>query len=68
MAIGNVILMHECFPKQFRMGTAIMKYNTETEKKGKIKRANSGRRTASRKIDYKTAYRPPGIATPRSSG
>ena len=68
MAIGNMILMHECFPKQFHMGTSIIKYNIETAKKCKKKRANSERRTASREIGFKTAYRPPGIATPGSSG
>ena len=29
MVIGNVELMHECFPKHLRMGTARMKYDKE---------------------------------------
>ena len=33
MAIGNVELMQECFPKHFRMGTAWMKEDKETEDK-----------------------------------
>ena len=35
MAIGNVELMHGCFPKYSRMGTAIMKYDKETDWEGK---------------------------------
>ena len=31
MAIGNVELLHECFPKHSRMGRATMKYDNETE-------------------------------------
>ena len=31
MAIGNVELLHECFSKHSRMGTAIMKWDKETE-------------------------------------
>ena len=32
MAIGNGELMHECFPKHSRMGTARLKYVKETDK------------------------------------
>ena len=32
MAIGHGELMHECFPKQLRMGTARMKEDNETDK------------------------------------
>ena len=35
MAIGNVELMHECFLKHSRMGTARMKYDKETEEEAK---------------------------------
>ena len=31
MAIGNVELMHECFPNNSRMGTARMKQENETD-------------------------------------
>ena len=33
MAIGNVALMQECFPKHLCMGTAKIKYDQETEGK-----------------------------------
>ena len=36
-AIGNVKLMHECFPKHLSMETARMKYEIETEKNVRIK-------------------------------
>ena len=35
MAIGNGELMHECFPKHLRMGTARMKQDKETDEGGK---------------------------------
>ena len=35
MAIGNVELMHKCFPKHSRMGTERMKYDKETERNNK---------------------------------
>ena len=35
MAIRNETLVHECFPKHMRMGTARMKYDKETDKEGK---------------------------------
>ena len=35
MAIRNWELMHECFPKHLRMGTARMRENKETDEKGK---------------------------------
>ena len=37
MAIGNVELMHECFPEHSRKGTARMKYDKETDEEGKIR-------------------------------
>ena len=47
MAIGNVELVHKCFPKYSRLGTARMKYNTETDKEGEkrgvsMKRSKAG--------------------------
>ena len=35
MAIGNWELIHECFPKHSRMGTARMKEDNETDEDGK---------------------------------
>ena len=37
MAIGNGKLVHECFPKHSRMGTARMKYIKERREYGKSK-------------------------------
>ena len=33
MAIGNVELINDCFPKHSRIGTARLKYDKETEEK-----------------------------------
>ena len=49
MAIENVELMHECFPKHFRMGTARIKEHNETDEDGKQKRV----KMESRKVDTK---------------
>ena len=35
MAIENGELMHECFPKHLRMGTARMKEDNETDEDGR---------------------------------
>ena len=35
MAIGNGVLMQECFPKHLRMGTATIKKDKETDEHGK---------------------------------
>ena len=35
MDIGNDEIMHECFPKHSRTGTARMKYDKETDEEGK---------------------------------
>ena len=35
MAIGNVKLLHECFPKHLRMGTARIEYDEETKEEGR---------------------------------
>ena len=48
MAIGNWELMHECFPKHPRMGTARQKLDNETEEENK-KRINAERSTADTK-------------------
>ena len=40
MAIGNVELMHECLPKHLRMGTALMKYDVDTEGEGTKRSVN----------------------------
>ena len=47
MAIGNVELMHECFPKHSLMGKA--KKNKETDEEGKKKGVNVERRKAGKK-------------------
>ena len=49
MAIGNGELMHECFPKHSRMGTAIMKYDKETNEEGKKRGVSVERSKASTK-------------------
>ena len=40
MAIGNVELVHECFPEHSRMGTASMKQDKETGEGGKKRGAS----------------------------
>ena len=40
MATANVQLMHECSPENFRLGTARLKYDEETEAEGKQKSEN----------------------------
>ena len=47
--IGNVELMQECFPKHSRMGTPRMKYDKDTEEKGKKRGASMERSKAGRK-------------------
>ena len=49
MAIGNEELMHECFPKHTRVGTARMKKDKETDEEGKKRDASMERSKASRK-------------------
>ena len=41
MAIGNVELMHEFFPKHRGMGTTRMKKDKDTEEEGKRTRVNT---------------------------
>ena len=49
MAIENGELMHECFPKHLRMGTARLKYDNATEEESKKMRMNVERSTADTK-------------------
>ena len=49
MAIRNGELMHECFPKHLRMGTARLKLDNETKEEGKKRRINVERSTADTK-------------------
>ena len=49
MAIGNEELMHECFPKHTRVGTARMKKDKETDEEGEKRDVSMERSKASRK-------------------
>ena len=49
MAIGNGELMHECFPKHSRMGTARMKKDKVTDEEGKKRGVSMERSTAGTK-------------------
>ena len=49
MVIGNGELMHECFPKHLRMGTARMKYDKETDEDGKTRGVSMERSRAGTK-------------------
>ena len=49
MAIENGELMHECFPKHLRMGTARLKSDNETEEESKKKRMIAERNTVDKK-------------------
>ena len=49
MATGNRELMHECSTKHSRMGTAIMKYDKETDEEGKKRGVSMERRKAGTK-------------------
>ena len=55
MAIKNVELMQECFPKHLSMGTARMKQGREAEEKGRKKIVNGKRSTPGKKNDVSTA-------------
>ena len=46
MAIGNGELIHECFPKHSRMGTARMKEDNETDEDGQKKGVSMEKSTA----------------------
>ena len=46
MAIGNGELMHECFPKHSRMGTARMKLDHETDEDTQKRGVNMEKSTA----------------------
>ena len=56
MAIGNGELLHECFPKHLRMGTARMKQDKETEEEGKKGGVSIERSKAGTKKKVPTAY------------
>ena len=60
MAVGNVELMHECFPEHLDMGTARMKQVKET--KGKKSGVSMDRSKAGRKKEVPTSYLPPTIS------
>ena len=52
MAIGNGELMHECFPKHSRMGTARMKWDKKTDEEDKkrgvsVERSKAGTKNSS---------------------
>ena len=55
MAIGNGELMHECFPKHLRMGTARIKYDKETNEGGKKRDVSMKNRKAGTKKYVLTA-------------
>ena len=60
MAIGNGELMHECFPKHLRMGTARMKLDEETEEEGKKRGVSMERSKAgAKKKEVPKAYHVP---------
>ena len=56
MDIGNGELMHECFPKHLRMGTARMKKDKETDEEGKKRGVSMEKSKAGTKKDVPTAY------------
>ena len=56
MAIGKGELMHVCFPKHLRMGTARMKQDKETDEGGKEKGVSMEKGTAGTKKYVPTAY------------
>ena len=43
MAIGNGLLMYECFPKHWRMGTGKVKLDKETDDEAKKRGVNMAR-------------------------
>ena len=57
MAIGNGELMHECFLKYLRMGTARMKYDKEAEEGVWTERSEYGKKQSGHeKKETPTAY------------
>ena len=67
--IGNGELMHERFPKHFRMETTRMTYGRETEEEGENRRVNMKRSTAGRKkmlLIVALAYHPQGLLLPET--
>ena len=51
MAIGNEELMHECFPKHSRMGTARLKSDNGTDEYGQKRGASMEKSKAGTKED-----------------
>ena len=57
MAIGNGELMHECFPKHSRSGTAIIKYDNETDEDGQKRGVSIEKKVQRARIkEVTTAY------------
>ena len=56
MAIGNGELLHECFPKHSRMGSASILEDKETDEEGKKKGVSIERSKAGTKKKILTAY------------
>ena len=56
MAIGNMELMQECFPKHSRMGAARTKYGKETDEEGNKRRENGKKQSRHEKKEVLTAY------------
>ena len=61
MAIGNGELMHECFPKHSRMGTARMKLDKERDEEGKKIGASMESKAGTNKIS------PDGLSHPNQT-
>ena len=56
MAIGNWELMHECFHKHSRMGTARMKEDNETDDDGQKRAVTMEKVQRARITEAQTAY------------
>ena len=58
--------MQECFPKHSRMGTAMMKYDTETKEEG-IREAGTKEKRSPDSPNYSSVLQsPPGVSTPEA--
>ena len=57
MATGHGKLMHECFPKHSRMGTARTKEDKETDETGKKRGVSMEKAKRARRKEVPTAYR-----------
>ena len=57
MAIGNVKLTHDCFPKHMRMGSARIKLEKDTKEIGKNRRVTTWKEVQpARQKDVPTPY------------